>query len=59
MMLGFALNVTNECLPWFAHVNPCGIEDRGVTSVQSLLGTALDLGTVREQLVSEFHVVFG
>jgi lipoate-protein ligase B len=34
---GFALNVTTD-LTWFEHIVPCGIPDRPVTSVHSLLG---------------------
>ena len=31
---GFALNVTDEPLPWFDHIVPCGLADRTVTSLQ-------------------------
>lgn len=39
---GLALNVNTD-LSWFEHIVPCGIQDRGVTSLQRLLGKPLDL----------------
>lgn len=33
-MHGFALNVTDEPLPYFAHIVPCGLTDRTVTSLR-------------------------
>ena len=57
-MHGFALNVTDECLPWFGHITPCGIGDRPVTSLQSLLGTAPDMNDVRERVVAAFGATF-
>lgn len=57
-MHGFALNVTDECLPWFKHIIPCGIGDRPVTSLQTLLGDPPDLADVRERVVAMFAEVF-
>ncbi len=54
-MHGLALNVTNEVLPWFQHITPCGIEDRPVTSLESLLGDAPDMAEVRERISEEFR----
>jgi lipoyl(octanoyl) transferase len=54
-MHGFALNVTNECLPWFKHIVPCGIEDRGVTSLESLSGMPVSLSDVRARFVGVFR----
>ena len=34
---GLALNCSMD-LSWFQHIAPCGIEDRGVTSLQEELG---------------------
>ena len=36
---GFALNVSTD-LRWFQHIVPCGIKDKGVTSMERLLGRA-------------------
>ena len=58
-MHGFALNVTNDCLPWFKHITPCGINDHGVTSLEALLGNAPEMGDLRKRIVGEFHAVFG
>lgn len=54
-MHGFALNVTDEVLPWFKHIIPCGIGDRPVTTLQSLLGEAPGLDDVRERAVAAFR----
>jgi lipoyl(octanoyl) transferase len=56
-MHGFALNVTNECLPWFEHITPCGIEGRGVTSLEKLLGRAPEMSEVRDRVVEAFREV--
>ncbi|MEZ5991583.1 MAG: lipoyl(octanoyl) transferase LipB [Planctomycetota bacterium] len=58
-MHGFALNVTDEVLPWFRHIVPCGIVGRGVTSLETLLGFAPALAEVRERIIRAFSVVFG
>jgi len=56
-MHGFALNVTNEVLPWFGHITPCGIKDRGVTSLEKLLGRAPEMSEVRGRVVEAFSQV--
>ena len=56
-MHGFALNVTDECLPWFKHIIPCGIGDRPVTSLQTLLGEAPDVAEMRERVLGAFREV--
>lgn len=55
---GFALNVTTD-VSRFGLIVPCGIRDRGVASMQSLLGRAVALRDVAEALVSEFGALFG
>ena len=49
---GFAFNVRTD-LSGFAAIVPCGIEGAGVTSLQSLLGRAPDLGEVEDVFVRE------
>ncbi|MCB9933195.1 MAG: lipoyl(octanoyl) transferase LipB [Planctomycetes bacterium] len=56
-MHGFALNVTDECLPWFRHITPCGIDDRGVTSLEKLIGRAPGMSEVRGRVVEAFREV--
>jgi lipoyl(octanoyl) transferase len=56
---GFALNVTDEPLPFFAGIVPCGIVDGGVTSMERLLGRRPSLGEVADAWLSHFGDVFG
>jgi len=55
---GFAFNVTTD-LDYFNLIVPCGITDRGVTSLARLLGRAVDPRDVQDRLVSDFCEVFG
>lgn len=54
---GFALNVTTD-LDFFKLIVPCGIGDRGVTSLAALLGRPVDLRAVEDQVVEHFAEVF-
>jgi lipoyl(octanoyl) transferase len=54
---GFALNVTTD-LDFFKLIVPCGIGDRGVTSLAALVGRPLDLHAVEDQVVDHFAEVF-
>ena len=56
---GFALNVTNEPLPFFAGIVPCGITDGGVTTMERLLGRAPALADVAERIAAHVGSVFG
>jgi lipoyl(octanoyl) transferase len=55
---GFALNVTTD-LDYFNLIVPCGIADRGVTSLARLLGRAVELREVEDRIVAHFCRVFG
>ncbi len=54
---GRALNVSVD-LGWFERIVACGIADRGVTSVERLMGFAAPLLEVAERLAREFGPVF-
>src|SRR5437016_4971516 len=54
---GFAINVTTD-LDYFNLIVPCGIADRGVTSLTRLLGRAVDRREVEDRLVRHFSRVF-
>ncbi len=54
---GFALNVSTD-LDFFKLIVPCGIGDRGVTSLAALLGRPLELRSVEDQVVDRFAEVF-
>ena len=55
---GFALNVTDQCLPPFAGIVPCGITDGGVTSMERELGFPIDMATVKPVISQAFNSVF-
>ncbi|MBI2942082.1 MAG: lipoyl(octanoyl) transferase LipB [Chloroflexi bacterium] len=55
---GFALNL-NVDLRYFDHIIPCGLMDKGVTSLDRLLGQRVDEREVRERLKCRFEQVFG
>jgi lipoic acid synthetase len=54
---GFALNVDPD-LSMFDHIVPCGIRDRGVTSVARLLGRSVEMHAVVDSVVTRFGEVF-
>jgi len=56
-MHGFAFNV-NVDLSHFNWINPCGIVDRGVTSLRKLLGREVDFARANDLVASYFLEVF-
>ncbi|HKF68548.1 MAG TPA: lipoyl(octanoyl) transferase LipB [Vicinamibacterales bacterium] len=54
---GFALNVSTD-LDFFKLIVPCGIVDRGVTSLTALLGRPLDARDVEDHVIDHFAEVF-
>jgi lipoyl(octanoyl) transferase len=55
---GFALNVSTD-LEYFNLILPCGLAERGVTSLERLIGRAVARDEVEERLVSHVCDVFG
>jgi lipoyl(octanoyl) transferase len=54
---GFAFNVSTN-LEHFALIVPCGIADRGVTSLEMLTGRAIDVADAEDAFVRHFSDVF-
>lgn len=55
---GFALNVCTD-LSYFAGIIPCGIPDRGVTSLERVLGRPVTVDEVIPTVIAAFGEVFG
>jgi lipoyl(octanoyl) transferase len=56
-MHGFAFNVNTD-LSYFNNIVPCGISDRGVTSLEKLLGRTIPMDEVIDRYVTAFEEVF-
>lgn len=56
-MHGFALNVNNDLSP-FQFIVPCGISDKGVTSMSQIVGHNLDLDAVKSRIRVNFEEIF-
>ena len=54
---GFAFNVNTD-VEYFNLIVPCGITDRGVTSLAAELGRAPDMREVEDRFVEQFAQVF-
>ena len=56
-MHGLCLNV-NQVLSYFDFIIPCGIKDKGVTSLSHLKKEVIDINQVKSKLVENFELVF-
>jgi lipoyl(octanoyl) transferase len=54
---GFAFNVSTD-LSYFGLIVPCGIADRGVTSLSRLLGRSVSSSEVEDRIAERFSEVF-
>ncbi|MDI3547645.1 MAG: lipoyl(octanoyl) transferase [Halanaerobiales bacterium] len=57
-MHGFAFNV-NTNLDHFNLINPCGIIDKGVTSLEKIVGHPLNMDKVIDQVIKYISRIFG
>jgi lipoyl(octanoyl) transferase len=56
-MHGFAFNINND-LDYFNYIIPCGIQNKGVTSLQAELGYKVPMSDVKEKVKKHFAAVF-
>ncbi|MBI5809551.1 MAG: lipoyl(octanoyl) transferase LipB [Ignavibacteriales bacterium] len=57
-MHGFAFNINTD-LNFFNGIIPCGIKEKGVTSLSKELGNEISIQEVKEKLVNQFKIIFG
>lgn len=57
-MHGFAFNINTD-LNFYSYINPCGITDKTVTSMQAELSRFVDMEEVRTKIKYYFGEVFG
>jgi len=55
---GFAFNVNTD-LRYFDYIVPCGLRDKGVTSLAKRLGRPVVMGEVIDRVIAHFGEIFG
>lgn len=55
---GISLNCDND-LTWFDHIDPCGIDDKGVTSLTNETGIKCSIDKMTPIFLKNFEKVFG
>ncbi|MFL3008156.1 MAG: lipoyl(octanoyl) transferase LipB [Candidatus Neomarinimicrobiota bacterium] len=53
-MHGFSINV-NTNLDFYDNIIPCGIFDRGVTSISEILGRLIDMNRIKMVIIEKFN----
>lgn len=56
-MHGFAFNVNTD-LSHFKWIIPCGLKDKGVTSVQKITGHKMDIRAIEDRIIEKFEASF-
>lgn len=56
-MHGFAFNVNTD-LSHFKWIVPCGLQDKGVTSIETLIGRPYDIQQMNTRIIQQFQTLF-
>ena len=56
-MHGLALNINTD-LDYFNFINPCGFDDKAVTSIEKELGKQKDFHEVKDTFIKIFKAIF-